>query len=266
MPDPANPQSLNRYAYVLNNPLRYTDPSGRAPQYPGDPDPDNAPCSTEWCWKNRWYRAHGYSWTGNGWELMSADAVFYDPEIMEETMAELGIQFTNFTATWTFSEMTLVAQGVVALANKLGSFERLRNLLPFGANFWRATHALFYYYDQSLDPPAHTIPGANLAVFADALFKNVADFVRGTAVHELAHVIDYFNPIDSNYIHQVAPTGTHISNYAVQDNLHLEYWAEAVTDWVYGDRYKGKYTKGIREPLTVDQADWIGRVLKGWGW
>jgi len=23
-----NPQSLNRYAYVLNNPLRYTDPDG----------------------------------------------------------------------------------------------------------------------------------------------------------------------------------------------------------------------------------------------
>ena len=30
VPNPAAPQSLNRYAYVLNNPLRYTDPSGRA--------------------------------------------------------------------------------------------------------------------------------------------------------------------------------------------------------------------------------------------
>ena len=28
VPSPANPQSLNRYAYTLNNPLRYTDPSG----------------------------------------------------------------------------------------------------------------------------------------------------------------------------------------------------------------------------------------------
>jgi len=28
VPSPANPQSLNRYAYVLNNPLRYTDPMG----------------------------------------------------------------------------------------------------------------------------------------------------------------------------------------------------------------------------------------------
>ncbi len=28
VPSPANPQSLNRYSYVLNNPLRYTDPTG----------------------------------------------------------------------------------------------------------------------------------------------------------------------------------------------------------------------------------------------
>ena len=31
MPQPGNPQALNRYAYVLNNPLRYTDPSGHFP-------------------------------------------------------------------------------------------------------------------------------------------------------------------------------------------------------------------------------------------
>jgi RHS repeat-associated protein len=35
VPNPTNPQDLNRYAYVRNNPLRYADPSGYA-LWPGD--------------------------------------------------------------------------------------------------------------------------------------------------------------------------------------------------------------------------------------
>lgn len=33
VPDPTNPQSLNRYSYVLNNPLKYIDPTGLKPGF-----------------------------------------------------------------------------------------------------------------------------------------------------------------------------------------------------------------------------------------
>ena len=37
VPDFTDPQALNRYSYVLNNSLKYTDPSGHAHYNPGDP-------------------------------------------------------------------------------------------------------------------------------------------------------------------------------------------------------------------------------------
>ena len=33
MPEPGNPQALNRYSYVYNNPVRYTDPTGHVTGY-----------------------------------------------------------------------------------------------------------------------------------------------------------------------------------------------------------------------------------------
>ncbi len=33
VPDPMNPQSLNRYTYCLNNPLKYIDPMGYSSEY-----------------------------------------------------------------------------------------------------------------------------------------------------------------------------------------------------------------------------------------
>lgn len=41
VPNPENPQSLNRYSYCLNNPLRYIDPKGNQETDPNDPNNNN---------------------------------------------------------------------------------------------------------------------------------------------------------------------------------------------------------------------------------
>jgi RHS repeat-associated protein len=43
VPNPANPQSFNRYSYCLNNPLRYTDPTGHYPQISWGEDAEGNP-------------------------------------------------------------------------------------------------------------------------------------------------------------------------------------------------------------------------------
>jgi RHS repeat-associated protein len=54
IPDPANPQTLNRYSYCLNNPLKYVDPSGHLPDPPPGVD------------AYMWYMSQAGNGGGNG--------------------------------------------------------------------------------------------------------------------------------------------------------------------------------------------------------
>ncbi|MDH5508034.1 MAG: hypothetical protein OEZ02_12505 [Anaerolineae bacterium] len=99
MPDPANPQSLNRYTYVTNNPARYIDPSGHsqvectgtANECSGEPQGDRSSVGRgspgycrlrgdedlEFCLKSDEYWDVIYKWMGSGWnQISSFDIVF----------------------------------------------------------------------------------------------------------------------------------------------------------------------------------------------
>ena len=72
VPDPLNPQSLNRYSYCLNNPLRYVDPSGHEGEFPGAPPTLS---STDPISMALWSAAM-YTWTiaMQQWEVAQATA------------------------------------------------------------------------------------------------------------------------------------------------------------------------------------------------
>jgi len=70
VPEPGNPQALNRYAYVYNNPARYTDPSGHDVgidpiKYPQSKAP---PSWSSWRMESgRWKWASSYNYREDLW-------------------------------------------------------------------------------------------------------------------------------------------------------------------------------------------------------
>jgi len=272
VPEPGNPQSLNRYTYVGNRPLGFVDPSGYAACAAGD----MACWQNEWRWKDRWYKAHGWFNNGNGWTTPGM-AVFEDVGILSEMAGEAGI---SFASGWDWNtqkaQMTAIGQGIALFGQKLsGGLARLRELLGGGAIFHHVVQTPLL----CLSAPACALPpGSNHVYFSNRLLQEPVEWIRMTTVHELAHVIDWHSRIQTgigSVYGLTYPTfgrfsdawhGAPLTNYAACGGLscvnHWERWAEAVTVWVFGNGYKSS-----ERPLNVDvgaQMTRIEQLLNGW--
>jgi RHS repeat-associated protein len=264
IPDPANPQSLNRYSYVLNNPLRYVDPSGHT----------NCAADDRACWDSRYYRAHGYRKNHEGEWQQVGNAEFDDAGILSDVLGENGITL-QAGDTWHFGDLSLVGQGVVALSNRVGGADRLKELLGGTVSFVRKAQGRFFGCGS--DAAACAISGlfsGGTVEFYNGLFTGSDNFVRGVAVHELAHIIDFNNAI-GDYTgwefrpfwdafaegSRFGPSGRSISKYG--QSSPQEYWAESVADWVYGPQYPSANGHGPeRNKLHPLQVQWIEGVLR----
>lgn len=81
VPNQFDPQSLNRFSYVRNNPINLIDPTGHEDCAPED----------DWCWQNRWFEAHGQCWsdTKQDWSKL-CQPEFQDKDILGEVLGESG--------------------------------------------------------------------------------------------------------------------------------------------------------------------------------
>ena len=260
VPDPGMVVDYNRFLYARGNPLKYSDPTGYSSQ-------EEEECSTQGCWEewfkwnDRWYRAHGYQFNAatDSWsDRIIGGADFSDMAILTDVLNEAGISLE--LANWTFDELKLLGQGVVEFGYRIGElygagvsagFGRLRELTG-GVIWYRADTGpdfTFCYFGAAcaLGP---TRVGFYGSVFDSSRFALKSGginadayeyYIRGTAVHELAHKIDFISGGTPNL-------GTkHLTNYARTNSW--EYWAEAVTDWVYGKTYKERYqSQGVIRP------------------
>jgi len=75
VPDPGNPQALNRYTYVNNNPLKYTDPSGHCP----------------WCIPVAIGILKLVDWGWTAWDVYQSGRTLADPQAADEDKLVAGL-------------------------------------------------------------------------------------------------------------------------------------------------------------------------------
>ncbi|MEM9774361.1 MAG: RHS repeat-associated core domain-containing protein [Chloroflexota bacterium] len=92
VPDPSNPQSFNRYAYVYNNPVNLTDPSGHCPAL----------------WENTVFCATGFS-TKAQYDLTEWLAVEVVHKVKSNTFAQVESAFSKYAHDFDASGSTGMA-------------------------------------------------------------------------------------------------------------------------------------------------------------
>ncbi len=225
VPNLANPQSLNRYSYVRNNPLRLVDPSGMAECAAGD----TACWQNEWEWKNRWYEAHGWFAEGNGW-TRRGDPKMQDAGIARDVLGEADIHLSG-TGRWTADSIMQMAYGVSLFASRLaGGMNQLRHLLGV-KGLWSIT-----VVDKTCAGSACAPPMLGVVWFPSSW---AVDQTATTFVHELAHVIDWtssFFTLNGFSAHWgYAPLTDYAAGIPPQPYpVSWDRWAEAATVWVFG--------------------------------
>jgi hypothetical protein len=224
VPRPGDPQSLNRYSYVRNNPLILVDPSGNADCAAAD----RACWESEWEWKNRWYNAHGWYFDNGHWGTPGAPS-FKDVGIAKDVLAEAGIYLsglhTSGIKAWSEDHIKQMAFGVSLFASRLqNGMAQLRRLLG----------GVVDVANSSCDGSA-CAPPLLRSVRLPASWP--IDQVATTFVHELAHMIDwsagFLGGFSSRWGYE--PLTDYAAGIPPQPYpLRWDRWAEAVTVWVFG--------------------------------
>ncbi len=229
VPRPGDPQSLNRYSYAANNPLRFVDPSGLAECAAGDQQ-----CWTnEWNWKNRWYNAHGYSWGGSHWSVVG-NPTFADEGITDDVISEAGISLASAASPspWSWDNKKKVAYGAASIGQSLSTgMAGLRALL--GGHAQVTLGSVPFYCNGGCAPPPPWADGHT--VFLPIGPFNAQGLLGGAqwVVHELAHVMDWQGNFSTRWNVALTQYAEH-ANTPFFNEQRWDRWAEAVAVWAFG--------------------------------
>lgn len=265
MPGPSNPQNLNRYSYVSNNPCRYNDPSGRCKGTAQQHDPEE-----DECWR-AYQQAIGY--LGSDYVYLQ----FWSLAMLNSLLSwlEAGIGFAGrwesdalyFVVTMLDAYagaygrdrfLTAIRHGVMAQTNgRMGNlvFERIREKGPVPAG-WADREGRIKVWDSFFDPEVMKKEGCY-----DWGFAKPSQWVSS---HEIGHVFldglkaedpransfvddEYARAVGGLAPHPDAPPfeslSTEIGLYALGVDRPQEvrqYWTNFMLPLLYGQKMGGR--------------------------
>ncbi|MCP5099823.1 MAG: RHS repeat-associated core domain-containing protein, partial [Chloroflexi bacterium] len=237
VPNPANPQSFNRFSYVGNNPLKYIDPSGHCGADTGsDAAQLTSECETLVTELEDAYGIVVY-WPGRSGMATNATEHCGEDECTQyhawtrDEMVALSIAFLMYQEELGSNAMATTFQGVSLVR---GDIDHNTSDDIDTAGYYHGGG----YFNGFADPTILMLDGASNS---NSFFGFFIDDFTWTATHELAHHIDHF--ATSNGIQNVrnvygnipgdSPTSYGGRNNAegVADSLTVHLWDKHASSW-----------------------------------
>ena len=230
-----NPQSLNRFSYVLNNPLKYSDPSGNQATV------QDTANYIRWRW--------GIEIIGDNWQVWELDWIIRGLCILSEEVGGdatlrdlLGISAGKYVR---FERSHDQGQGI---AQNGAVYSSRRGYVGSTVTF----------YDEA---------------FAGDVFEERGNpqFTAYTVIHELAHVMDHFT--GGTYSRGLwnatgGGQGTTLTGYGVGDPG--EEWAESLAATLIPDVGRVQDWKEQlalhRRPFPTERENYVKYLLHMWSW
>ncbi len=263
VPNPSDPQSLNRYSYVRNNPVNLVDPTGHEDCAPED----------DWCWQNRWFEAHGYCWApnangGEGDWTTQCNPEFQDEAVMDEVIAEAEISLLG--EDWGEDQKEAVARGVAMFGRALsGGVSRLKELLGRTVIFLGASPIFCQFGQNPCSPPSLRML-THEVFLPKQVFANFGENMHMIVVHELGHVVDWESQItldaEGHFSGRFSDvwSGQAFTTYSGTSPFsHWERFADAVGVFVFRQDYSKVITMN-RVSDFEDQMNRMQALLEGW--
>jgi RHS repeat-associated protein len=235
VPDPGNPQTLNRYAYVLHNPLRHTDPSGNLVCYDDQCHTPRSAQKTLQLTQKGIARTYHITWRGN-WELRNVYRVLLGIKAIERAVERK------------------IGKPAAPVMRKLLTnvrFERWPNQQRFesargNTKISWPQHPIIWAAKLARPvegpPSGVALPRSDGTDQQDTIyfFDGMGEKQRWVPVHEIAHILDYRVARES----KVSPSQQMAQQVSYLDAPTsygrtavfpvLEDFADSWTAWVYG--------------------------------